>query len=196
MRETSSVVEQIPDRIEPVIGYRNWWTLENGLYSIGWSTTHWQPLKMISAIHIFNIDNIIPYNDICKQHTIDNCRGSKSEVFDDVYKCGVHATKQELEVNMRFIAGTRIVYGQVYLWGLIVEHELGYRAEYAYPKCLYLNGKKDDKIRMIANNYKIPAIKPPAIELPVMEPQPHFNSLVDLQRDTYNAISRDTGVQG
>ena len=30
-------------------------------------------------------------------------------------------------------------WGEVYLWGAIVEHELGYRAEFAYPKCLFVN---------------------------------------------------------
>jgi len=30
------------------------------------------------------------------------------------------------------------IYGEVYLWGTVVEHELGWRAQFAYPKNLYL----------------------------------------------------------
>jgi hypothetical protein len=28
--------------------------------------------------------------------------------------------------------------GEVYLWGRLVEHELGWRAQFAYPKTLFL----------------------------------------------------------
>jgi hypothetical protein len=28
------------------------------------------------------------------------------------------------------------IWGEVYLWGVVVEHELGWRAQYAYPKNL------------------------------------------------------------
>src|SRR5262249_19967822 len=30
------------------------------------------------------------------------------------------------------------IFGEVYLWGVVVEHELGWRAQYAYPKSLVL----------------------------------------------------------
>ena len=31
------------------------------------------------------------------------------------------------------------IYGEVYLWGTVVEHELGWRAQFAYPKNLFLS---------------------------------------------------------
>ena len=30
------------------------------------------------------------------------------------------------------------VHGKVYLWGTVVEHERGWRAQFAYPKVLFL----------------------------------------------------------
>jgi hypothetical protein len=30
------------------------------------------------------------------------------------------------------------IYGEVSLWGTVVEHELGWRAQFAYPKSLFL----------------------------------------------------------
>jgi hypothetical protein len=30
------------------------------------------------------------------------------------------------------------IHGEVYLWGTVVEHELGWRAQFAYPKTLFL----------------------------------------------------------
>jgi hypothetical protein len=31
------------------------------------------------------------------------------------------------------------IHGEVYLWGTVVEHELGWRAQFAYPKTLFLS---------------------------------------------------------
>jgi hypothetical protein len=30
------------------------------------------------------------------------------------------------------------IHGEVYLWGTVVEHRLGWRAQFAYPKSLFL----------------------------------------------------------
>ena len=175
MRETPSVV---PDRIEPVVAYRRWYREKYKLKSVVNEEITWEPLQSLRANHVCSCSPL-PCN--CQApHKISMCIA----LLNCELQCGIY--------GMKF--GTRFKFhfnGEVYLWGLIVEHELGYRAEYAYPKCLYLDGAKDDIIRMIASNYRIPAVEPPAIE-----PQLYFNSLVDLQRDTYNAISRNTGVQG
>ena len=172
MRETPSVV---PDRIEPVVAYRAWLREVNFLNSFGWSQEVWKPRITYIAKHIPN-RMFIDIDDKQPVHNISNCTST-------MFQCGIYGIKtykyftNEYHQDIRLICS--LICGQVYLWGLIIEHELGYRAEYAYPKCLYLDGKKDDTIRMIASNYRISAVEPPA-----MEPQLHFNSLVDLQRDT------------
>lgn len=51
--------------------------------------------------------------------------------------CGVYAAKN-LE-HLRQIGYTqRGIHGEVYLWGTVVEHKLGWRAQFAYPKSLFL----------------------------------------------------------
>ncbi len=49
--------------------------------------------------------------------------------------CGLYATRSE-----ELLRRTRnpAVVGTVALWGRVIEHELGYRAEYAYPQRLQL----------------------------------------------------------
>jgi hypothetical protein len=51
--------------------------------------------------------------------------------------CGVYAAKTIGHLNQcgykRFG-----VHGEVYLWGTVVEHERGWRAEFAYPKTFFL----------------------------------------------------------
>ena len=51
--------------------------------------------------------------------------------------CGVYAAKN-LE-HLREIDYEKLgVHGEVYLWGTVVEHRLGWRAQFAYPKSLFL----------------------------------------------------------
>lgn len=50
------------------------------------------------------------------------------------------------------------IFGSVYLWGDIVEHAKGYRAEYAYPKeLLVLNRRQLERVKPIAEEYGIEA---------------------------------------
>jgi hypothetical protein len=49
--------------------------------------------------------------------------------------CGLHAT-HDLEILRH--TRTPAVVGRVALWGRVIEHELGYRAEFAYPQLVTL----------------------------------------------------------
>lgn len=53
---------------------------------------------------------------------------------------GIHAFKR-LDDLLNYLYRNNYCYqviGQISLWGDIVEHELGYRAEYGYPKSLFM----------------------------------------------------------
>ena len=51
--------------------------------------------------------------------------------------CGIYAAK-----NIEHLRTTRYwqygIHGEVNLWGTVVEHKLGWRAQYAYPKSFFL----------------------------------------------------------
>jgi preprotein translocase subunit YajC len=51
--------------------------------------------------------------------------------------CGVYAAKN-LEHLRQFGYQRRGIHGEVYLWGTVVEHKLGWRAQFGYPKSLFL----------------------------------------------------------
>jgi hypothetical protein len=51
--------------------------------------------------------------------------------------CGVYASKS-LEQLLTMGYAKCGIHGEVYLWGTVVEHELGWRAQFAYPKTLFL----------------------------------------------------------
>ena len=46
--------------------------------------------------------------------------------------CGIHAYKSGHDTSLDVSVNT--FYGSVYLWGKMIEHENGYRSEFAYPK--------------------------------------------------------------
>lgn len=116
---------EVPDSIEPIIAYRSWVFIPHqssaysgGLYSH--NMTPWMPgephkAECTRSYHIFG-------------SPVDGC------------SCGIYAAKREQAYGLVPIA---TVYGEVYLWGKILEGPRGYRAEYCYPKRFFVRTKKD-----------------------------------------------------
>ena len=115
---------KIPDYISPVVAYRVWRWDETGLYSL--NGEQWLPDRPVEARcrvapgarHVRFVD-------------------STDEVPDRNCTCGVYAAKN-LEHLRRLGYADRGICGEVYLWGKVVEHKLGWRAQFAYPKNLVL----------------------------------------------------------
>jgi hypothetical protein len=114
----------IPDYISPIVGYRVWTWDTTGLKSL--CGERWHPGQSLAA----------------------RCRASavvgRAEAVHDAHEvpqtdctCGVYAAKN-LEHLRQFGYEGRGIHGEVYLWGTVVEHELGWRAQFAYPKSLIL----------------------------------------------------------
>ena len=107
----------VPDYISPIIGYRVWRWDDAGLRSLNGKP--WSPCKPLAA----------------------KCGAGKAHDADEVPQtdctCGVYAAKN-LEHLRQFGYEGRGIHGEVYLWGTVVEHELGWRAQFAYPKSLIL----------------------------------------------------------
>jgi hypothetical protein len=109
----------IPDYIMPVVGYRVWSWDAIGLRSMNGEL--WMPGQPLSAA----------------------CRTLAGRAEDGLAvhgapqtdcTCGVYAAKS-LDC-LRTLGYMRYgsIYGELYLWGTVVEHEQGWRAQYAYPK--------------------------------------------------------------
>jgi hypothetical protein len=103
----------IADYVSPIVGYRVWAWGATGLSSLNGHA--WRPGRALTA----------------------KCPNADHEPAADGCSCGIYAAKdyQHL-VNMGYQIG---VHGEVYLWGKICEHKLGYRAKYAYPKNLTIS---------------------------------------------------------
>jgi preprotein translocase subunit YajC len=117
----------VPDYISPILGYRIWQWDVAGLCSF--NGEFWQPGKWMEAR--------------CKIYDFALWRGHQRAVHGPhraplmKCTCGIYAHKSLEHVREHGYQRSRI-HGQVSLWGTVVEHQQGWRAQYAYPKSFFL----------------------------------------------------------
>ena len=113
----------IPDYISPIVGYRVWHWDALGLKSL--NGIPWLPGRPLSAACKIALARTIAgraeHRHVTHEAPHENCT------------CGVYAAKSvgHLRTYGYMQYG---IYGEVWLWGTVVEHEAGWRAQNAYPK--------------------------------------------------------------
>jgi hypothetical protein len=117
----------IPDYISPIVGYRTWLWDNVGLRSL--CGERWHPGRVLAAR--------------CRAAAVVGTIAGCAE-GDDAHDapqanctCGVYASKSFEHLHTTKYARCGL-YGEVNLWGTVVEHEQGWRTQFAYPKSLYL----------------------------------------------------------
>jgi hypothetical protein len=118
----------IPDYISLIVGYRGWTWDTMGLKSL--CGERWHPNQSLAAR--------------CRASVVVGTIAGRAEAVHDAHEppqanctCGVYASKS-LEQLLTTGYAKCGIHGEVYLWGTVVEHELGWRAQFAYPKTLFL----------------------------------------------------------
>ena len=116
----------IPDYISPIVAYRVWQWDAAGLKSL--NNEPWIPEHCLAAA--------------CRYRLWKTANGEAAlldghEPPHHDCRCGVYAAKNFAHLRQIGYADYG-VHGEVHLWGRVVEHHLGYRAQYAYPKSLVL----------------------------------------------------------
>jgi hypothetical protein len=106
--------------LEPVVAMRTWW--------LGWRPYAPSPvlLPVIAGGGAWPTGE--PARAVCRRHRRHRVPGADC-------LCGLHATTDEARLRRTRSPG---VVGTVAMWGRVVEHERGYRAEMGYPQRLRL----------------------------------------------------------
>jgi hypothetical protein len=120
----------VPDYVSPIVAYRAWqwdfarsWTSKPPLKSL--NGEWWFPERPLSAKCGAPVARRAP--------TVRNNHNAPQIGC----MCGIYAAKSFDQLR-RMGYGRRGICGEVNLWGTVVEHKFGWRAQFAYPKTLVL----------------------------------------------------------
>ena len=111
---------RVPDYISPIVAYRAWYWDAAGIRSF--CGQPWYPSRPLAAT--------------CRRFVADAAH-YLHQVPEMNCTCGIYAAKSRDALRRSGYMGFGI-HGEVFLWGTVVEHELGWRAEYACPKNFFL----------------------------------------------------------
>ena len=141
-----------------LIGWRAWYLVKpHYLLSLNHSAL-WLPGEQITAE--CDTDGPTKHTDVCAP--VQGC------------SCGIYAHKTEDPINYADC------WGEVYMWGKVVDHETGYRSQYAYPKQLFVTEKHATFIPILSGAYGVPVSVRPSRAIsvrPSRERKPHFTIL-------------------
>lgn len=82
--------------------------------------------------------------------------------------CGIYAMREAVglfppHVQLRYLWGSEIMlFGEVALWGKVIEHDNGFRATYAYPTRIYLPQTLWPYAKTLGKLYDVPTHAYPA----------------------------------
>lgn len=130
---------EVPDSIEPIVAYRSWvQAIGNKNTLVSHCGFPWKPGTPMKAEcmhyrHLFREQHNAPMEDCT---------------------CGIYAAKKE---QAGLIVPRSHIYGEVYMWGRVLEGPRGYRAEYAYPKQFFIR-HKDTKKTVEDMGFGVPVI--------------------------------------
>ncbi len=153
------MMRRIPDYFEALIAYRVWLVKPNGLLT-GQAVQEPWPFYQAMVGRCGGVRE-----DAEDAHVGPEGEWRPSPAF--LCDCGVHAVKTEAAAEQRwkgFLPGSgasywgtykpaSLAWGSVKLWGRVIEHDEGYRAEFAYPYQLQCGGEQ--QAACIAERYGI-----------------------------------------
>lgn len=133
---------------EPIVGWRQWkFMYPHFLANLG-NDTIYVPREKIEAR--------------CEQED-----HSEHQAPHLTCTCGIYAYKEKPrllgEIRITYgrplappVSGLRLVYGEINLWGKVIEHEDGYRAQFGYPKRLWCTPAIEPLAGWIGYVYGVP----------------------------------------
>jgi hypothetical protein len=123
--------DKAPDYVEPFVAYRVWNLTDEGITSL--NGVLWTPKQAFEATCNLRDDWKSMYASVTSDEARKFWKATEHCVPDPGCTCGMYAG-----INMQHLIDIdyieRGIHGEVYLWGRLYRHSLGWRAQYAYPK--------------------------------------------------------------
>jgi hypothetical protein len=156
-----------PDGIEPIVGWRMWilpipgMMAQKGyrsrflLHSL--NNEVWWPRKPLRAacngsLRQFGRHGVAPeWSCDCGIYAV---KGIEQILSSVLFSIGPVLGIEQILSSVLFSIGP--VLGEVSLWGKIVVHDQGYRAQYAYPKRLWVPARMPDNLTSLLEVYGVP----------------------------------------
>ena len=166
----------VPDYCEPITAWRGWGNPHLKGRLVSSYRTIWEPHQRLEAKHRKSPISL---------ETVA-CPGCPCDSWDALhYGCGIYGikTRELFEAVIRNGMEPSVI-GQVYLWGRVIEHERGYRAQYAYPKCLVWTEERGLG-QQLADVYGIPYVEDLSWTSVVQSAESSQNRYVSLSLSQY-----------
>ncbi|HZM00388.1 MAG TPA: hypothetical protein VFD43_09065 [Planctomycetota bacterium] len=135
------VEEGPPDRhlvAGPTLGYRAWALKDGLLQSTGSGAQRWEPGEPLVAVCRARPSDPTVWQSPSGLVLANSARASAHPGIPAPWRactCGLYAIRRLEDLPKVTPAGG--IVGQLALWGHVIEHHLGYRAQYAYPVRLW-----------------------------------------------------------
>lgn len=128
---------RVPDHFEAITAYRAWGVWDNGLLTGQAHPEVWPPYQTLQA----------------RCSHIGKSSSAGAHIRDGVFldapiqlcSCGIYSLKDReaaecrtaMVMHFSLMDGRPQVWGKIRIWGRVIEHEAGYRSEFAYPEEIY-----------------------------------------------------------
>jgi len=135
---------------EPIVGWRQWnFMYPHFLANLGNDTIYVPREKIEARCEQYSTSGTLVLR---KDH-------SEQQAPHLTCMCGIYAYKEKprlLHEIKNSCSGLRLVYGEINLWGKVIEHEDGYRAQFGYPKRLWCTPAIEPLAGWIGYVYGVP----------------------------------------
>lgn len=150
--EEPEIVEVIPDYADTLTAYRTWHVDDYRLHSLNQATDVPWPVSgpyMAKCARSTDTDIItkmlvatgyVDLKDLPKKRQVQPPCGpdDPDRPYDGGHLCGIYTWKNVTEAIKYESNKPFPIVGMVQIGGKVIEHELGYRSQYAMPVCLYI----------------------------------------------------------